>query len=112
MGKKHYDTARRVQECLQRYNELKDIIAILGMEELSPEDRLTVYRARKIQNFLSQPMSVAASFTGVEGKFVKLEDTIEGFRMIIDGEVDDIPELAFSMVGTIEEAIEKAKEIS
>ncbi len=112
VGKKHYNTARRVQECLQRYNELKDIIAILGMEELSPEDRLTVYRARKIQNFLSQPMSVATSFTGVEGKFVKLEDTIEGFRMIIDGEVDDIPELAFSMVGTINEAIEKAKEIS
>ncbi|MCQ2440574.1 MAG: F0F1 ATP synthase subunit beta [Clostridia bacterium] len=112
VGEKHYYTARRVQECLQRYNELKDIIAILGMEELSPEDRLTVYRARKIQNFLSQPMSVATSFTGVEGKFVKLEDTIEGFRKIIDGEVDDIPELAFSMVGTIEEAIKKAEEIA
>lgn len=109
VGKKHYETARRVQECLQRYVELKDIIAILGMEELSPEDRKTVYRARKIQNFLSQPMSVGEKFTGIPGKFVKLEDTVEGFRQIVDGEADDIPELAFSMVGTIDEARQKAK---
>lgn len=109
VGKKHYNTARRVQECLQRYNDLKDIIAILGMEELSAEDRLTVYRARKIQNFLSQPMSVAESFTGMKGKFVPLEETIEGFRQIVDGEVDDLPEIAFSMVGNIDEAKEKAK---
>ena len=109
VGKKHYETARRVQECLQRYNDLKDIIAILGMEELSAEDRQTVYRARKIQNFLSQPMSVAKAFTGIEGRFVPVEETIEGFRQIVDGEVDDLPELAFSMVGNIEEAKEKAK---
>ncbi len=109
VGKKHYETARRVQECLQRYNDLKDIIAILGMEELSAEDRQTVYRARKIQNFLSQPMSVAKAFTGMEGRFVPVEETIEGFRQIVDGEVDDLPELAFSMVGNIEEAKEKAK---
>ena len=109
VGKKHYRVARAVVECLQRYADLKDIIAILGMEELSPEDRITVYRARKIQNFLSQPMFVASAFTGVEGKFVKLRDTIEGFRQIVDGEADDIPELAFSMVGTIAEAREKAK---
>ncbi len=112
VGELHYRVARGVQECLQRYNELKDIIAILGMEELSKEDRITVYRARKIQNFLSQPMSVATSFTGVEGKFVPIKDTIEGFRQIIDGEADDIPELAFLMVGTIEEAREKAKELN
>lgn len=109
VGKKHYETARRVQECLQRYNDLKDIIAILGMEELSAEDRQTVYRARKIQNFLSQPMSVAKAFTGMEGRFVPVEETIEGFRQIVDGEVDDLPELAFSMVGNIEEVKEKAK---
>lgn len=109
VGRKHYDTARRVQECLQRYDDLKDIIAILGMEELSAEDRQTVYRARKIQNFLSQPMSVAKAYTGAEGKFVPLEETVEGFRQIVDGEVDDLPELAFSMVGNIEEAKEKAK---
>lgn len=109
VGKKHYETARRVQECLQRYDDLKDIIAILGMEELSTEDKLTVYRARKIQNFLSQPMSVAQAYTGMEGRFVPLEETIEGFRQIVDGEVDDLPELAFSMVGNIEEAKQKAK---
>ncbi len=109
VGKKHYETARRVQECLQRYDDLKDIIAILGMEELSAEDKQTVYRARKIQNFLSQPMSVAQAYTGAEGKFVPLEETIEGFRQIVDGEVDDLPELAFSMVGNIQEAKEKAK---
>ncbi len=109
VGKKHYETARKVQECLQRYVELRDIIAILGMEELSSEDRKTVYRARKIQSFLSQPMSVGEKFTGIPGKFVKLEDTVEGFRQIVDGEADDVPELAFSMVGTIDEAREKAK---
>ena len=109
VGEKHYSVARRVQECLQRYDDLKDIIAILGMEELSADDRLTVYRARKIQNFLSQPMSVAKAYTGAEGRFVPLSDTIEGFRQIVDGEAVDIPELAFSMVGNIEEAREKAK---
>ena len=109
VGKKHYETARRVQECLQRYDDLKYIIAILGMEELSAEDKQTVYRARKIQNFLSQPMSVAKAYTGVEGRFVPLEETIESFRQIVDGEVDNLPELAFSMVGNIEEAKQKAK---
>lgn len=109
VGEKHYNVARRVQECLQRYTELKDIIAILGMEELSEDDRATVYRARKIQKFLSQPMSVAKAFTGVEGKFVPVKDTIESFRQIVDGEADDIPEAAFFMVGDIDEAREKAK---
>ena len=109
VGEKHYEIARRVQESLQRYDDLKDIISILGMEELSAEDRLTVYRARKIQNFLSQPMFVAEAYTGTPGRFVRLKDTIEGFRQILDGEVDDLPELSFSMVGTIEEAREKAK---
>ena len=109
VGEKHYSVARRVQECLQRYDDLKDIIAILGMEELSAEDRLTVYRARKIQNFLSQPMSVAKAYTGAEGRFVPLGETIEGFRQIVDGEADDIPELAFFMVGNIDEARAKAK---
>ncbi len=109
VGKEHYRVARAVGETLQRYDDLKDIIAILGMEELSAEDRITVFRARKIQNFLSQPMFVASAFTGVEGKFVPLKDTIEGFRQIVDGEADDIPELAFSMVGTIEEARARAK---
>lgn len=111
VGQKHYETARRVQECLQRYNELKDIIAILGMEELSTEDKLAVARARRIQNFLSQPMSVAEAFTGIKGKFVSLEDTIEGFRQIVDGEVDELPEQAFFMVGTIDEARQKAKSL-
>lgn len=109
VGEVHYNVARRVQECLQRYTELKDIIAILGMEELSEDDRATVYRARKIQKFLSQPMSVAKAFTGMEGKFVPVKDTIESFRQIIDGEADDIPESAFFMVGDIDEAREKAK---
>lgn len=109
VGEKHYVVARRVQECLQRYDDLKDIIAILGMEELSAEDRQTVYRARKIQSFLSQPMSVAKAYTGVEGKFVPIEETVEGFRKIVDGEVDALPEQAFFMVGNIDEAVEKAK---
>ena len=109
VGELHYRVARGVQECLQRYSELKDIIAILGMEELSEEDRLTVYRARKIQKFLSQPMNVATAFTGVKGQFVPIKETIESFRQIIDGEADDIPEAAFFMVGSIKDAREKAK---
>lgn len=109
IGELHYSVARRVQECLQRYTELRDIIAILGMEELSEEDRAIVYRARKIQKFLSQPMNVAEGFTGMKGKFVPLEATIESFRQIVEGEADDIPEAAFFMVGDINEAREKAK---
>jgi len=111
VGEEHYRVARGVQECLQRYSELKDIIAILGMEELSDEDKQTVYRARKIQKFLSQPTHVAKAFTGQEGVSVSIADTIRGFGMIIDGKVDNIPENAFFMVGTIEEAIEKAKSL-
>ncbi len=111
IGDLHYSVARRVQECLQRYTELRDIIAILGMEELSEEDRAIVYRARKIQKFLSQPMNVAEGFTGVKGKFVPLKDTIESFRQIVDGEADDVPEAAFFMVGDINEAREKAKNL-
>ena len=109
LGEEHCRVARGVQICLQRYAELKDIIAILGMEELSPEDRLTVYRARKIQKFLSQPMFVAEAFTGLKGRSVPLSDTIEGFAEIIDGRADDIPEEAFFVVGTIAEAREKSK---
>ncbi len=109
VGEEHYRVARCVQETLQRYTELRDIIAILGMEELSDEDRAIVYRARKIQKFLSQPMNVAKAYTGVEGKFVPLNDTIESFRQIVDGEADNIPENAFFMVGNIDEAREKAK---
>ncbi len=111
VGETHYRVARGVQECLQRYSELKDIIAILGMDELSEEDRLTVYRARKIQKFFSQPMNVAKSFTGLEGRFVPVADTVESFRQIIDGEADDIPEAAFFMVGDITEAREAAKRL-
>ena len=111
LGKEHYETARRVQECLQRYLELKDIIAILGMEELSEEDRVTVYRARKIQRFLSQPFFVAEAFTGVPGRFVPLEKTIEGFKAIADGEVDDLPEQAFFNVGDLDEVREKAAKL-
>ena len=109
VGEKHYAVASAVTECLQRYSELKDIIAILGMDELSAEDRLTVMRARKVQKFLSQPTHVAKAFTGQDGRFVKVEDTVEGFRKIVDGEADDIPENAFFMVGTFDEALEKAK---
>ena len=111
VGREHYEVARRVQECLQRYNELKDIIAILGMDELSEDDRKIVYRARKVQQFLSQPMNVAETFTGKPGRFVPLKDTIRSFKTIVDGNVDDLPESAFSMVGDIDEAIEKAKEM-
>lgn len=109
VGKEHYEVARAVQSILQRYNELQDIIAILGMDELSDEDKLTVSRARKIQRFLSQPFSVAEQFTGMEGKYVPLKETIRGFKEIIEGKHDDLPESAFLFVGTIEEAVEKAK---
>ncbi|MHC1791514.1 F0F1 ATP synthase subunit beta [Solidesulfovibrio sp.] len=109
LGAEHYATAREVQSSLQKYKDLQDIIAILGMDELSDEDKLTVARARKIQRFLSQPFFVAAQFTGKEGRYVKLEDTIKGFRAIIDGKHDDIPEGAFYMVGDINEAVENAK---
>jgi F-type H+-transporting ATPase subunit beta len=111
VGEDHYNTARSVQATLQRYKELRDIIAILGMDELSPEDKLAVSRARKIQRFLSQPFSVAEVFTGSPGKYVSLKDTIKGFKMIVNGECDALPEQAFYMVGTIEEAQEKAKTI-
>ena len=100
-----------MQQTLQRYKELRDIIAILGMDELSPEDKQAVARARKIQRFLSQPFTVAEQFTGVPGVMVGIEDTIKGFKMILDGEVDDLPEPAFLNVGTIEEAIEKGKKL-
>jgi F-type H+-transporting ATPase subunit beta len=111
VGQEHYDTARAVQSTLQRYKELKDIIAILGMDELSESDKLTVARARKIQRFLSQPFFVAEVFTGAPGKYVSLKDTISGFRKIVDGEYDHLPEQAFYMVGSIEEAVEKAKKL-
>jgi F-type H+-transporting ATPase subunit beta len=109
IGEEHYGVARRVQETLQGYKNLQEIIAILGMDELSEEDKLTVARARKLQRFLSQPFHVAEVFTGSPGKFVDLEDTIKGFKQIVEGEHDDLPEAAFYMVGTIEEAIEKAQ---
>ncbi len=109
VGEEHYNVARGVQQTLQRYKELRDIIAILGMDELSPEDKLTVSRARKIQRFLSQPFFVAEVFTGSPGKYVSLKDTIRGFKGIVDGEYDSLPEQAFYMVGSIEEAVEKAK---
>ena len=109
VGEEHYNVARRVQEVLQKYKELQDIIAILGMEELSDEDKLTVTRARKVQRFLSQPFHVAENFTGIPGKYVSLKDTIKGFKMIVDGEMDEYPEWAFFNVGTIEEVKEKAE---
>ena len=111
VGKEHYETARKVQEILQKYKELQDIIAILGMDELSDEDRSLVYRARKIQKFLSQPFFVAEQFTGQEGRYVPVKETIKGFQEIISGALDDLPEDAFYMVGTIEEAKEKAKKM-
>ena len=109
IGEEHYQVARVVQQTLQKYKELQDIIAILGMDELSDEDKITVQRARKLQKFLSQPFTVAETFTGMPGKFVKVEDTVRSFKEIIDGKHDDLPENAFYMVGSIEEAIEKAK---
>ena len=112
IGEEHYGVARQVQGVLQRYKDLQDIIAILGMDELSPEDKITVERARKIQRFLSQPFSVASQFTGIEGKYVKLEDTIRGFKALVAGEYDHLPEQAFWMVGTIEEAVAKAEQLA
>jgi F-type H+-transporting ATPase subunit beta len=111
VGKEHYDTSERVKRLLQRYKELQDIIAILGMDELSEEDKLIVHRARRVQRFLSQPFHVAEQFTGLKGTVVSIEDTIKGFNMIMDGEVDEYPEAAFNLVGTIEEAIEKGKKL-
>jgi len=111
VGEDHYNTAQRVKEILQRYKELQDIIAILGMDELSDEDKLVVQRARRVARFLSQPFFVATQFTGTPGAFVAIEDTIKGFKMILDGEVDEYPESAFNLVGTIEEAIEKGKKM-
>ena len=111
IGQEHYDVARGVQTVLQRYKELKDIIAILGMDELSEDDKQTVARARKIQRFLSQPFFVAEIFTNTPGKYVSLKDTIAGFKGILEGDYDHIPEQAFNMVGTIEEAVEKAAKL-
>jgi len=111
LGNEHYNTAQRVKEILQRYKELQDIIAILGMDELSEEDKLTVHRARRVQRFLSQPFHVAEQFTGLKGVLVDIKDTIKGFNMIIDGEVDEYPEASFNLVGSIEEAIEKGKKL-
>ena len=111
VGNEHYDTANRVKLILQRYKELQDIIAILGMDELSDEDKMTVARARKVQRFLSQPFHVAEQFTGLKGVFVSIEDTIRGFNSIMDGEVDEYPEAAFNLVGTLEDAIEKGKKM-
>ena len=108
VGQEHYDIAKGVQQVLQRYRELQDIIAIMGMDELSDDDKQTVYRARKIQNFMSQSFHVAEQFTGLKGKYVPLKETLRGFKMILDGECDDLPESAFLMVGTIDEAFEKA----
>ena len=111
VGEEHYEVARRVEEALQRYKELQDIIAILGMEELDEEDKITVYRARKIQKFLSQPFNVAETFTGIPGKYVPVKETIRGFKAILEGEMDEYPEQAFLMVGTIDDVKEKAKEV-
>jgi F-type H+-transporting ATPase subunit beta len=112
VGDEHYATARGVQRVLQRYKDLQDIIAILGMEELSEDDKLIVKRARKIQRFLSQPMFVAEQFTSIPGKYVPVKETVRGFKEILDGKHDDLPEQAFLMVGTIDEAVEKAKQLA
>lgn len=112
VGNEHYQVARQVQSILQRYVELQDIIAIMGMDELSDEDKLTVSRARKIQRFLSQPFSVAEQFTGMKGKYVPIKETIRGFKEIIEGKHDDLPESAFLFVGTIDEAVEKGRQIA
>ena len=111
VGEEHYNVTQRVQEVLQRYRDLREIIAILGIDELSDEDKLVVSRARKIQFFLTQPFTVAQVFTGIEGAYVKVEDTVRGFKGLVDGDYDDVPEQAFSMVGTIEQALEKAKSL-
>ncbi|HUM66447.1 MAG TPA: F0F1 ATP synthase subunit beta, partial [Chitinophagaceae bacterium] len=112
VGDQHYDCANRVKGILQRYKELQDIIAILGLDELSDDDKMTVSRARKVQRFLSQPFHVAEAFTGLKGVLVPIEETIRGFNMILDGEVDDLPEAAFNLVGTIDDAIEKGKKMT
>ena len=112
VGIEHYEVARDVQKILQRYKELQDIIAIMGMEELSEEDKLVVNRARKIQRFLSQPLTVAEQFTGMQGRYVPIKETIRGFREILDGKHDSLPESAFLFVGTIDEAVEKAKKLA
>ncbi|MCB0508458.1 MAG: F0F1 ATP synthase subunit beta, partial [Bacteroidetes bacterium] len=111
LGERHYNVAQRLKSILQRYKELQDIIAILGMDELSEEDKLVVHRARRVQRFLSQPFHVAEQFTGLKGVFVSIEDTLKGFEMIMDGQVDEYPEAAFNLVGTIEDAIEKGKKL-
>ncbi len=111
VGERHYDVARRVQEILQRYKELQDIIAILGLDELSEEDRLTVNRARKIQRFLSQPFFVAEVFTGLTGVTVPVEETVESFEALLNGELDDVPEQAFLNVGGVDSVLEKAKKL-
>jgi len=111
IGDEHYDTAQRVMRLLQRYNELQDIIAILGMDELSDEDKLTVSRARRVQRFLSQPFHVAEQFTGLKGVLVPIEDTIKGFNMIMDGELDEYPEAAFNLKGDINDVIEAGKKL-
>ncbi len=112
VGEEHYNVARRVQEYLQKYKELQEIIAILGMEELSEEDKTTVFRARKIEKFLSQPFHVAEMFTGLKGVYVPVAETVKGFKAILDGEVDDVPEAAFFNVGTIEDVLDKAKNMN
>ena len=111
VGDAHYNCAQRVKMILQRYKELQDIIAILGLDELSDEDKQTVSRARKVQRFLSQPFHVAEAFTGLKGVLVPIEETIRGFNMIMDGEVDELPEAAFNLVGSIDDAIEKGKKL-
>ena len=112
VGEEHYNVARDVQQVLQRYKSLQDIIAILGMDELSEDDKLTVARARRIERFLSQPFDVAAVFTGSPGVQVKIEDTVKGFKGIVEGKYDNLPEAAFYMVGTIETAVEKARKMA
>jgi F-type H+-transporting ATPase subunit beta len=112
VGEEHYDVARSVQATLQKYKDLQDIIAILGMDELSEDDKLTVGRARKLERFFSQPFHVAEQFTGTPGVYVRLEDTVRGFKEIMEGKHDELPEQAFYMVGTIEDAIAKAKQLT
>jgi F-type H+/Na+-transporting ATPase subunit beta len=112
VGDEHYNTAQSVKRILQRYKDLQDIIAILGLDELSEDDKLTVARARKIQRFFSQPFFVGEQFTGLKGEYVKVEDTVKGFREILEGNCDDMPEQAFYMVGTIEQAREKAQKMA
>jgi len=112
VGQEHYRVAREVQRILQKYKDLQDIIAILGMDELSDQDKITVARARKIQRYLSQPFHVAEQFTGRKGRYVKIQDTIEGFKMIVEGKMDELPEQAFYMTGTIDEVYDKAKKLA